>query len=923
ASSGAAAGNSALLSARLGDQASLGGGPQADALSTAAGLNAPLSQPPVNPSSPRSGGARSTSSSDFRAGAPMASMSVPQNPAGVRAPSSLSSQPFLSRQPNPYADVPSLYDLYAQYSKRAPYLQRFGLDVFRNGSGNFEQLPMDLPAGPDYVLGSGDGLSIDLWGGISERLRRVVDREGKISLPEVGNVQVAGRTLGDVQQMVQSAMRTQLRNIQVDVSLTRLRTIRVYVVGDVQNPGAYDVSSLSTPLNALLAAGGPTDGGSLRLIKHSREQKVIENVDIYDLLLHGVHASTQRLESGDTILVPPLGPVITVQGMVRRPAIYELNGEKDLAQVLELAGGVLSTGNLSHIDVERLVAHQSRTMIAVDLPQDGKTTSAANLESIPIQDGDRINISPIISFADKTVYLDGHVSRPGKYAYTDGMKVSDLIKSYKDLLPEPYEAHAEVIRLKAPDYTPQVIAFNLGDAMKGGDQDMALQPLDTVRVFGRFDFQDAPVVTVTGAVREPGDHVTNGATYLRDAIFLAGNTTGDAQMDDVQIFRMQGGQLRVLSANLTQALAGDEKENILLEPKDRVFVHNSLTHSDPPQVTVEGEVQRPGTYPLGSGMTAAELVRVAGGLQRSAYTAEADLTQYMVEHGQKIVADHQEVPIARALSGDPDTDVRLHDGDVLTIRQLSGWKDRGATIAVSGEVAHPGSYGIQPGEHLSSVLARAGGLLPGAYPYGTILQRMQVRELEELNHSQLVRQVQQEGVGLKAVDDPISKESAVLQWKSTLEKLQNTPPTGRLIIHMSSNVRSWANTPADIEVRAGDTLYIPRKPNFVMVDGAVYNPTAVTFKPGKNVGWYLRQAGGPSNVANKRATFVVRADGSVIGGGSAGLFSGGVEDAQLQAGDTVVVPDKAYGGGLTWRNTLQAAQIVSAAGIAIQVARGF
>ena len=299
--------------------------------------------------------------------------------------------------------------------------------------------------------------------------------------------------------------------------------------------------------------------GPCGLIKHSREQKVIENVDIYDLLLHGVHAGTQRLESGDTILVPPLGPTVTVQGMVRRPAIYELNGEKDLAQVLELAGEVLSTGSLSHIDVERLVAHQSRTMIAVDLPEDGKTTSAANLESIPIQDGDRINISPIISFADKTVYLDGHVSRPGKYAYTDGMKVSDLIKSYKDLLPEPYEAHAEVIRLKAPDYTPQVIAFNLGDAMKGGDQDMALQPLDTVRVFGRFDFQDAPVVTVTGAVREPGDHVTNGATYLRDAIFLVGNTTGHAQMDDVQIFRMQGGQLRVLSANLSKALAGDDK----------------------------------------------------------------------------------------------------------------------------------------------------------------------------------------------------------------------------------------------------------------------------------------------------------------------------------------------------------------------------
>src|SRR5262249_25123323 len=272
-------------------------------------------------------------------------------------------QHLVNRRPNPYADVPSLYDLYFQYSRRSPALQRFGSEVFQKGTGNIEQLTMDVPAGPDYVLGPGDGLSVDLFGGISQRLRRIVDREGRISLPEIGGLEGAGRTLGDVQRMVQTALRSQFRNIQADVSLSRLRTVRVYVVGDVQNPGAYDISSLSTPLNALYEAGGPTSRGSLRVLKHYRGKELVETVDVYDLLLHGVRSSMQRLEAGDTILVPPIGTEVAVQGMVRRPAIYELNSEKSLAEVLEIAGGVLPSGTLRHIDVERVVAHDSRTML--------------------------------------------------------------------------------------------------------------------------------------------------------------------------------------------------------------------------------------------------------------------------------------------------------------------------------------------------------------------------------------------------------------------------------------------------------------------------------------------------------------------------------------------------------------------------------
>ncbi|HWH57501.1 MAG TPA: SLBB domain-containing protein [Terriglobales bacterium] len=833
-------------------------------------------------------------------------------------------QPRLMHRASPYADVPSLYDLYSQYSRRTGPLRRFGLDIFENGTGNFDQLPMDLPAGPDYVLGPGDGVNIDLWGSVSQRLHRVIDREGRLSLPEIGSLQAAGHTLGEVQQMVQTSLRSQFRQLEADVSLDRLRTIRIYVVGDVERPGAYDISSLSTPLNALYQAGGPTTRGSMRVVKHYRGNQLVENVDLYDLLLHGVRAGMQRLESGDTILVPPFGQQVTIEGMVRRPGIYELAGEKNLSEVLELAGGVLPSGTLRHVDVERVQAHENRTMLRVDMPEtDNNAAVTAAMDNFSVQDGDDIKISPILPFADKTVYLDGHVFRPGKYAYRDGMTVTDLIHSYSDLLPEPYKAHAEIIRLNGPDLKPEIISFNLGDALAGQNKNLALKPFDTVRIFGRFDFEDPPIVTVTGEVRDPGDHVTNGATYLRDAVFLAGNTTPDAEIDDVQVFRKtHDGKLQVIDADLRKAIAGDAHENVLLQPQDRVFVHKNVHRLDPATVEVAGDVARPGKYPLGTEMTATELVKLAGGVRRSAYLELAELTRYSIAQGNKVDTEHIPFRLGAALSGEADTDMRLHPGDVLTVKEMTGWKDIGATVTLDGAVVHPGTYGIQEGEHLSDVIERAGGFRSDAYPYGAIFEREEIRELEEKNRAQLISQAKQEGTGLGgALEDSTSKDASLLQWRDTVEKLETTPAVGRMVIHISGT-KAWIHTPADVQLRKGDSIYIPKKPNFVMIQGAVYNQTAISFRPGKSASWYLHQAGGATSTGDKKNIFIVRANGTVAGGAK-GLFSGGALDAPMQPGDMIVVPSKALGGGFKWRETLQVAQLVSAVGIAVQVARGF
>lgn len=842
--------------------------------------------------------------------------------------------PELRHHANPYANVPSLYDLYAQYgTSRGAKLDRFGADVFVNGSGNVDELPMDLPAGPDYILGPGDGLTLNVWGSVSQRLRRVVDREGRLSLPEVGTIQVAGRNLGEVQRDVQAALRTQFRDAQAEVSLSRLRTVRVYVVGDVVRPGAYDIPSLSTPLNAVYEAGGPTSRGSIRDLKHYRGKQLLQEVDVYDLILHGVRSDIRPLESGDTILVPPIGPQVAVEGMVRRPAIYELNGEKSLADTLALAGGVLPTGALRHIEVERIEAHQSRSMLSLDLP-DSDDQSAVNkaLQDFQVQDGDRVKISPILPYVQKTVYLDGHVFRPGKYTYHDGMKLTDLIKGYSDLLPEPYRAHAEIIRLAPPDFTPVVVPFNLGDALTGKDVPV-LQPFDTVRVFGRYDFEDAPEVSVSGEVREPGDHRTNGVTHVSDAIFLAGGTTPDAALTDAQVYRKDpDGEVRVLSVNLSKALAHDPLEDVLLRPNDRVIVHRDLAKVDPASVLVEGQVARPGRYALGQNMTAATLVRLAGGFTRSAYTQSADLSRYVLQNGTKVVGEHMEIPIAKAMGGTADTDFRLRDGDVLTIRQISGWQDISATITLKGEVTHPGIYGIRPGERLSSVIQRAGGFTASAYTYGAVLERVRVRELGEQNRLDLIRRIEATGTGdVKGSATGTGQEQAALvqaalqQQQQIVSNLKSQTASGRLVIHISADAARWRNGSSDLELRDGDVLTVPKRPDFVMLSGQVYNPSTITYVAGKSADWYLRQGGGATDAGNKKAIFIVRADGSVVanGSGGSGLWKGSVLSTRLEPGDTVVVPEKIISGSSILKDALATAQIVSAAAVTAVVAKSF
>jgi len=901
-----------------GELAMPGGSPETSAREERSAMYAELKERATTPAS---------SASQTSAGADHARQAAAATPP-IEDRGDVSSSSAMVRRPNPFADIPSLYDMYQQSSPPPAKLARFGIDVFSNGIGESNLIPMDLPVGPEYVVGPGDGLAIDMWGGVSQRLYRIVDREGRLALPEAGPVLVSGRTLGEVQQAVQQILRTQFRDVSADVSLSRLRTIRIYVVGDVEHPGAYDISSLSTPLNALFKAGGPTSRGSLRLLKHFRANQLVQEVDVYALLLHGIKSDLARLQNGDTVLVPPIGAMVTIEGMVHRPAIYELRGEKNLAQALELAGGILPTATLRHVEVQRIEAHQKRTMLNLDVSatQDFETV-AKQLESFAIQNADVVNIFPIVPYNQDVVFLDGHVLRPGRYSYQQGMRLTDLISSYNDLPPEPAAKYAEIVRLNPPDYHPSVESFDLAAALTNPEAAPKIEPMDTVRIFSRYDFENPPTVSVGGSVRKPGTYTTAGQIHFSDAIHLAGGLSPDAMMENAQVLRyLPDSQLKVMSVSPEQALAGDPLHNILLAPRDRILIHQNPAKVDPATVFISGEVAKPGHYPLTTNLRVADLIQLAGGFKRSAYTESADLTRYLVQGKKKDVGERLEIGITAALSGDPANNIALHDGDVLTIAQLPGWKDIGASVSIRGEVQRAGVYGIKPGERLSSLVRRAGGLLPTAYAQAAVFERVEVRELQEKSRQELIQRLEQESTQVKTAVNTTGSEEAALQQTALqqrqrmLEALRKAPVSGRLVIHLRSGRKGFEGSPDDIELRAGDSLTIPKQPGFVVVVGQVYNANALTHTPGRNAGWYLSRAGGATPLANTGATFIVRADGSVTSGRQGGLWSGGALSAVIGPGDTIVVPEKPVLGGNTWKNVLAVAQIAQAGALAAAVA---
>lgn len=693
-------------------------------------------------------------------------------------------------------------------------LTQFGYSFFKKSTA-FAPV-VDVPVGPDYIIGPGDILLLTAWGSLEGTFSLEVNRSGEITLPKVGAVRVWGVTFGKVPDVIRSAISSAFRNPQINVTMGKLRLIKVYIIGEVESPGDYNISALSTVINALAAAGGPTKNGTLRAIQVMRGGQVAETVDLYDFFLKGEKSRDIRLQSGDTVYVPIIGSVAGIGGNVKRPGIYELKNEKTLKYLIELGGGLNSSGYLNRIQLSRVEAHDKKIVADFNLEPklSGKDIEALTA-GVAIQDLDVVKVFPIDFTVRDHVRLDGYVLRPGLYALKPGMRVKDLVGTVigtDNLLPEYYLDTIEITRLVPPDLHPEKIYVNLDRAIKGDEQDnILLNEFDNVRIFNRWEMEEVP------------------------------------------------------------------------------------------KVRISGEVQKPGEYRLFSNMTLRDLILTSGNIKKAAFLGGAEITRSLISK-DGVKSHIINVDLDEALNCNPTANILLENLDEVVVRRLPDWKEETERyITLRGEVRFPGVYPILKGEKLSSVLQRAGGYTEKAYLKAAKFTRKTVRELQQKRMDEVLARTeqditrkQQELASVAASKEELEATKTTLQgMKDSLDKLKLAKAEGRISIRLSS-VEELKDSPYDLELQGGDSLDIPQSTNSVLVFGEVYNPTIVIQLPGKELPFYLKKAGGPTQNAEEDEMYVIRADGSVESRQTnKGFLSfGGFMTMELDPGDTIVVPQK-------------------------------
>ena len=403
-------------------------------------------------------------------------------------------------------------------------LRQFGYNQFASTVSTFAPVD-DVPVGPDYVLGPGDDLMISIWGPVDSTVVRTVDRNGRIVLPKVGDLRVWGLTFSQADRLIREQLARYFRGFQTSVTLGRLRALQVYVIGEVCRPGVYTLSPLSTVSNALFSAGGATKLGSLRQVRLQRAGHTVGTVDLYEFLLRGERVRDFRLESGDTIFVPPIGAVAAITGEVKRPAIYEMRGEPRISDVIDMAGGLTPRGYLKRVQIVRAQPSAERTTLDVDVTGFYLKGDAASNPAI--QSGDLILIYQSDSRIYNTIKVEGAVKYPGLYELKPLMRISELLPAGR-LLPEASADRVEVSR-RRPDLSVEVITVNLPKAWSGDlGSDVMLRPQDEVAV--RTEFREVRSLMLTGQILRPGRYTIAEGERLSSVLERAGGFTDRAYL---------------------------------------------------------------------------------------------------------------------------------------------------------------------------------------------------------------------------------------------------------------------------------------------------------------------------------------------------------------------------------------------------------
>ena len=700
-------------------------------------------------------------------------------------------------------------------------LKPFGYDLFEGEPSTFAPVS-DIQVPSDYIVGPGDVMAVQLYGNETSHYQLTVERDGRVNFPKLGPIGVSGMSFDAARATMEQRVAKQLIGTHVAVTMGELRSIRVFVLGEAEKPGSYTVSGLSTMTNALFVSGGVKKIGSLRNIELKRNGRLVTTLDLYDLLLHGNTSGDRQLMAGDVIFIPPIGPIVSVDGAVRRPAIYELKQEKSVSDAVDIAGGLLPDADQKLGQLEQILPSHLREMRNIDL------TLAAG-RATEIRNGDKLTIPAIRPTLENSVVLSGFVFRPGQFQFRPGLRLTDVLGSFDELRPNADQHYIMIRREVPPDERIQILSADLQLALaaRGSAADPLLQPRDKILVF-------------------------------------------DLSTDRERI-------LAPIIRELRLQATPDKPEEV---------------------VSIDGRVKAPGHYPLEPNMHVSDLIRAGGSLDDAATRGQAELTRYYVGDGDTRRTELVPVDLAAIRRGDAGADLQLKPYDVLIIKPIAQWIEPGV-IEVTGEVRFPGKYPIHQGETLSSVLHRAGGFTDFAFVQGVVFIREELKKREKDQLELLANRLQGDlaALSLEAIASSAVANTGggggaaqgLAVGQQLMNQLRDTKPVGRLVIDVNRVMKSPGSL-EDVVLRDGDKLMVPKQTQEITILGEVQSPTSHVFEPGLSRDDYIARSGGPTQKADRKRIYVVRANGDVMSGERRSGWFRRSRNFEIEPGDTIVVP---------------------------------
>ncbi|MET1253588.1 SLBB domain-containing protein [Aliikangiella maris] len=740
-------------------------------------------------------------------------------------------------------------------------LYRFGYDLFSGQPTTFAPAT-DIPVPVNYIIGPGDLIKVQLLGKESDNLELEVSRDGQINFPELGPISVAGLQFQEMKQRVTNSVKEQMIGIRAVVSLGKLRSIRIFVLGEAFKPGSYTVSSLSTMTNALFVSGGIKEVGSLRNIQLKRQGKVVTSLDLYNLLLKGDTRGDARLQPGDVIYIPPVGKTAGIKGEVKRPAIYELRDESTVTELVEIAGGYSPSAypNISYI--KRNSASGYSTVIDADLTKkSGKATQ--------IKNGDLVEVGTILKEMEDVVLLDGTFQRKRAIKWHPGLKLSDVVHSIKQFKQNTDLNIGLILRREMPLRQLSVLHFYPRSVIEKKAEDIELKPLDRILTFKAF-------------VAEPNQTLDQGLNELEQYKRSLAKIENYEKRENIS--SLDSPEQNRKRRELEELIQSDNIRVHSLEYVIKKLKEQTADGQLIKTIEISGNVRFPGTYPLTQNMNIRDLILLAGGLKEASYLGSVEVTRRDLADMETATIEHININLAEQLMGVDKFSIQAKDK--LSVYSTPEYREK-LSITLEGEVRFPGEYEFSRGETLTQVIARAGGFTSMAHIQAAVFTRRDLKQQEAKRLEELRTKMRADLAASDLEDVAAGKRmgSSVDNAEKLLSALSETEALGRLVIALDKIVTSQEN---DIQLKDGDMLIIPTYRQEVSVIGEVQHSTSHLFNQSWTLQDYIEKSGGLTQRADDNRVYVVKANGAVFLPHTSGWLNH--EKEKLSPGDTIVVP---------------------------------